>query len=113
MSAKRETFDGDVEQLPEGFLRCRDVGHRWKLASNWKRNTGSFGFVRVLRCTSCKQERRDIAGASGKVISQPRRYPPGYLRSTQSEPLAKADYRVESLRRAGVDLDAADLEDEA
>lgn len=103
------TTDPEVEALPNRFLRCREVAHTWKVVSNWSRNTGSFGFVRVLRCTSCKCERRDIVDTHGQLISQPRKYPDGYLRRTKvvGERLTKTNYREESLRRAGV------LEEEA
>lgn len=64
--------------LPESFLTCRDIGHRWR---KWaaKQATDFPGYIRELRCTRCKTKRRQELNANFHILSSTYQHAEGYL----------------------------------
>lgn len=66
--------------LPERFLICRDVNHRWGAYQAWKEGTArNAGYTRVLKCGGCRTLRVDTLDSQGYKISTKYEYPEGYL----------------------------------
>lgn len=69
-----------AEALPEKFLICRDINHRWSGYRAYREGKGrNAGFTRVLRCTACRTEREDTLDSRGYKVGTKYHYPDGYL----------------------------------
>lgn len=58
-------------------LWCRDVQHSWTPHTAYWEN---MRIVRVLVCSRCSCEKRQILDREGYIIKSQMRYPDGYLR---------------------------------
>lgn len=88
----------DIDQYDDRHLLCREVAHAWE-PGGFDRRPGKAGVARILVCNRCGAERHDIYNALGGVMDQRYNYPLGYR--VPGGGLAKADFRRESMRRAG------------
>lgn len=69
-----------AEALPERFLICRDINHRWGGYRAYREGKGrNAGFTRILRCGLCRTEREDTLDSRGYKIGTKYHYPEGYL----------------------------------
>lgn len=67
-----------VEQLPDTFLLCRDLGHHW--ADYQARFVKSDNvYERVLSCSRCATQRIQTLSVSGHVLGGHYTYTRGYL----------------------------------
>lgn len=93
-SQAEQLVAGDLSQLPDRFLNCRDLRHDWKVESNYH----DAGFTvegagvkqaveRVILCKTCGTRRTDVSVVVERANSVPRmeklstqyKYPKGYL----------------------------------
>lgn len=82
-----------ADSIPEQFLWCRDVGHRWDpYDASLTRNkvTRRREIHRQLLCEHCSTLRTDALAANGDVLRRSYSYPDGYL-LTQQHSLTPAD----------------------
>lgn len=63
--------------LPERFLYCREMGHRWQPLSAGHYQDG--GFERVLKCSRCRCKRFQTIDSRGIIIKSHYEHPAGYL----------------------------------
>lgn len=63
--------------LPEDFLLCREMGHRWLPYQASQNNDGSFH--RALRCPRCKTRKEQEISRRGVIESTTYKHPEGYL----------------------------------
>jgi len=68
---------GFAAGLPEKFLYCREMGHRWQPYSAGVFKSG--GYERVLRCTRCRCKRFQIIDGRGLIVKSHYEHPEGYL----------------------------------
>lgn len=84
--------------MSDSFLRCRDIGHQWRMY--FQKKAGK-GFERRLYCPSCKTARFVVINGYGEVVSNHYRYDTGYqlkgLGRVQGR--AKSVLRLESISR--------------
>lgn len=97
-----------VKKLPQEYLACRDIGHRWdELDEDEIKEKGlkaPFGWLRVFVCINCSAERVDVIDTLGEIAHRRYIYPQGYM-LVQHTP-AKAPFRIELARRRGIRLSA-------
>jgi hypothetical protein len=73
----KEEFASWTGTLPERFVRCRDLGHRWRTTTvEWVENDRLYH--RNLRCSECGTVRVQNFGYDGAVLSNSYIYPEGY-----------------------------------
>lgn len=66
-----------ASDLPEEFLRCRELGHNWSPHTATKYRNA---FVRTLRCPRCKTRKRQQLDSRGMIVGSPVYiHPEGYL----------------------------------
>lgn len=87
--------DTTIQDYDDVYLECRSLAHTW-------RHIGFFrdsGYVsRLAECTRCHMRRIQTMNLQGGYVSSPRyEAPEGY----RMEFLERAEYRKETLRRAG------------
>lgn len=82
-----------AQSLSDSHLRCRDLGHDWRLY--YQRREGAV-IVRKLYCPSCKTNRKCKINRYGEVVSNSYDYDDGYL----IEGLGRVQGRSKSLLRA-------------
>jgi hypothetical protein len=70
--------------LPQRYLRCRELGHVWR-PHTVSREPGGAGFFRRLRCAECRTEREQLLDSGGHVIRNGYHYSDGYLADTHVE----------------------------
>ena len=108
---------GDLSQLSERFLTCRDLRHSWHVESNFhdagfeiEGNNVTQAVERIIVCRNCGTRRTDISAVVQKPHSVPRiekvsttyKYPKGYLMSRGQIPRdigVSQLVRYETLRR--------------
>lgn len=90
----------DPTLMPDEFVRCRTVGHRWDDFVPVGMRRPSFGWRLSLVCTSCRTERHDLVNVRGDVLQREYRYPDDYQVRGGAPP--RADYRQELARRGSV-----------
>lgn len=97
MSVPAEDF---AANLPERFLRCRELGHIWRP------HTASFDraeqvYDRVLRCSSCRTERHQTLNTHGHVLHNRYSYPEHYLagHGVQRGTYSRDVFRLEAIVR--------------
>lgn len=93
-SQAEQLVAGDLSQLPDKYLNCRDLRHDWKVESNYH----DAGFTvegagvtqaveRIILCKTCGTRRTDVSVVVERANSVPRmeklstayKYPKGYL----------------------------------
>lgn len=92
-----------ANEIPERFLWCRDVGHRWDAhdAILTQNNvTRRREIHRKLRCEHCTATRIDALSTNGEVLRRWYVYPHGYLLNQQGN-LTSADRAM--IRRINTD----------
>lgn len=94
-----------VEDLPDEFIECRDLGHSWRTVSKG-RAKGGIEIIRFSACRSCKSLRKDrFHRFRGIVTSRSYQYSAGYLLAGGGVGRGRAAFRAEMVRR----LDESDL----
>lgn len=72
---------GEVEdfahELPEEFLACREMGHRWLPRTASQNNDGTFH--REMRCPRCKTRKQQEISQRGEILATQYKHPEGYL----------------------------------
>lgn len=64
-------------ELPEEFLLCREMGHRWLPYQAALNDDGTYH--RALRCPRCKTRKEQDISGRGVVLSTQYQHPEGYL----------------------------------
>jgi hypothetical protein len=90
-------LDEWVQDLPERYLLCRDIGHNWRPLT--ARITDAHTYTRTMRCTRCHTERHQDLSIYGAILSSGYTYPDGYLAPPNSG-------RMTSDRRDGLRLES-------
>lgn len=87
-------------ELPEEFLQCREMGHRW-LPFQATENPDS-SFERVLRCPRCKTRKEQQISSRGVILSTQYKHPEGYLHAGLGRIAGdgRGLLRLESIRRS-------------
>lgn len=63
--------------LPDEYLLCREIGHVWQpYTATWVGKLRRF--ERVLRCTRCRTDRKQLLDSRGHITSSSYDYPDGY-----------------------------------
>lgn len=86
-------------ELPEEFLLCREMGHRWlpyQAAVNADQT-----YHRALRCPRCKTRKEQEISARGVILSTQYRHPEGYLHAGMGRIAGdgRGLLRLESIKR--------------
>lgn len=89
-----ETFAGGMSAKQ---LHCRELGHVWR--PNTVETVPGGGYVRSLRCTSCRTVREQVLDASATPLSNRYRYPDGYLAGNVEPGLTRSVFRLEAIMR--------------
>jgi hypothetical protein len=72
-----EEFQAWAATLQEKFIRCRDLGHRWRtLTVEWVEEDRMYH--RNLRCSECTTLRTQLFGYDGVNLANNYAYPEGY-----------------------------------
>lgn len=89
-----------VESLPDNFLQCREMRHRWvPWSASWSATEGCYR--RVLHCDRCETDRISVLDEHGAVLFSHYDYADGYLVSGYGRVPGSADaYRLASVIRA-------------
>lgn len=95
-----ETFAG---RLNGKQLHCRELGHVWR--PNTVGSVPGGGYVRSLRCTSCRTEREQVLDGSGTVLKNRYVYPEGYLAAHVEPGLRRDVFRLEAVLRELGEID--------
>lgn len=94
-----------ASSLSDNYLRCRDIGHQWRLY--YQKKHGS-NIVRQMYCPSCKTNRKTKINRYGEVVSNSYDYTDGYLIQGlgRLQGRTKSMLRVEAINRAPeIDID--------
>jgi hypothetical protein len=91
-----ESFVADV---PDRFLRCRELGHMWKpLTVTW--DSAARAYDRRLRCPSCRTVRIQVLTDRGHVVSNRYQHADGYLaKGVEVGTLHRDMFRLEAVVR--------------
>lgn len=89
------------EGLPDRYLLCRDMGHRWQpFSARWDEKERAYS--RVLRCSRCKTDRTQLLAMNGLILSGHYEYPDGYTAPAGTgriDQMARGALRLESTLR--------------
>ena len=105
---QRKELSAQLREMPDEFIRCRDIRHSWAVVESYREVTdpalGKNVFSRILMCESCGAVRRDIyrhTRQEGMVkINAYYRTPPGYAFKNLSDVPGKSNHaRAEGFRR--------------
>ena len=67
-----------IDDIPDEFLLCRDLGHAW--APHDVKISRKFGEIhRILQCRSCPTQRTQILDMDGYAKRSRYEYPEGYV----------------------------------
>lgn len=93
-----ETF---AHSLSERHLACRTDQHVWRPSTVEVVREGRSlgGYVRVMRCSQCRTERRQTIDTSGTVLANRYVYPDGYLAANVNTGVSKSAFRLEWVNR--------------
>lgn len=76
--ASRSEIEEVLEAMPESFIECRDLQHRWRpYTASWDGSTRVFD--RQLRCSRCRTLKVQVLSETGAVLSSHYEYPKNYL----------------------------------
>ena len=78
-------------------LHCRELGHVWRPST--VESVPGGGYVRTLRCSSCRTEREQVLDSSAVPLSNRYRYPDGYLAADVEPGLTRSVFRLEAVLR--------------
>ncbi len=86
--------------LPDEYVRCRGLGHRWDDFAPIDMRAPLFGHRLSYRCDRCLTERHDlIARHSGDLLQREYRYPKDYAVSKDERPdAAELRARIADIR---------------
>ena len=95
-----------VEELPDTFLQCREMGHNWRPFTASRYRDG--GFLRVLRCSRCYCKKEQDLSSTGMILSTQYKHPEGYLIHGVGQLVGeeRGTLRLESVTRIIRDIDA-------
>lgn len=108
MSKRVESEHGEpipVETFAHGLsakhLACRTDQHVWRPSSVEVVREGRSlgGYVRVMRCASCRTERRQVIDTRGDVLSNRYVYADGYLAANVEPGVRRSSFRLEWVQR--------------
>lgn len=104
--ANNDEIASFAEELPDEFLLCREMGHRWLPHDAEEHRDGSF--TRVLRCPRCKTRKVQDISARGVIERTQYRHPEGYLHEGMGRIAGdgRGVLRLASIRRTITTLDA-------
>jgi hypothetical protein len=99
-----------LQQIPDGFLRCKVLGHDWDDVSGTAvARTNKLGFIhgrrKSFRCSSCTTVKHEVWSlGKGEMIERDYLYPDGYLRMLEGESdlTPRQEARLEMLAREKV-----------
>lgn len=93
-----------ADELPDEMLHCRELGHSWSsyTASYDKK---SRCYTRILICTTCDTERRQVLDSRGEVVKNSYTYVEGYLakgvvNDEGNARVPRAVFRITALQRS-------------
>lgn len=78
-------------------LQCRELGHTWR-----PRDVSGVvggGYLRIMRCTACRTERRQTLDSVGAVLANTYVYAEGYLADNVEPGFSRDVFRLESISR--------------
>lgn len=80
------------------FLHCRELGHTWR---PWTiESVKGGGYVRQLRCGSCKTVRQQTLDSRGHVVTNSYKYAEGYTaHHLQRGTYSRDVFRLEAITR--------------
>lgn len=95
-----------AQDLPEEFLLCREMGHRWLPHDAEQHDDDSF--TRVLRCPRCKTRKVQDISARGAIVRTQYRHPDGYLHEGMGRIVGdgRGVLRLESIKRTITKVEA-------
>lgn len=98
MSKDVVTLETFAAGLSNRYLKCRELGHIWQPFTVSREGTG---FLRRLRCSSCKTIREQLLDSRGHVIRNGYKYADGYLAKDHVERgnYSRDVFRLESVIR--------------
>lgn len=85
-----------IHDVPDDYLKCAALGHRWDTFAPLKRNA-AWGTLVSLRCDRCGMERFDTIDSIGALSVRSYERPPGY--SPKDWMADRADMRKELMNR--------------
>lgn len=93
-----ETF---AHGLSEKHLACRTDQHVWRPSAVEVVREGRSlgGYVRIMRCSQCRTERRQVIDTHGDVLSNRYVYPDGYLAANVERGVRRSAFRLEWVTR--------------
>lgn len=69
-----------VEDIPDEFLLCRDLGHAWA-PYDVRVSRKAQEIHRILQCRTCPTQRTQILSLDGEIRRSKYDYPEGYVLS--------------------------------
>ena len=112
--AETVTVESFAHNLSGKHLACRTDQHVWRPSSvevvRQGRSLG--GYVRVMRCSQCRTERRQTIDTQGVVLANRYAYSDGYLAARVERGVSKAVFRLEWLNRWVESHDVLEVTDE-
>ncbi len=78
MSNKDGNRPPSIDDIPDDYLLCRDLGHAWA-PHDVKVSRKAGEIHRVLKCRNCPTERTQILSTSGFIVRSRYEYPEGYV----------------------------------
>jgi hypothetical protein len=86
-------------ELPEEFLLCREMGHRWLPYQAALNNDGTYH--RALRCPRCKTKKVQEISSRGAILATHYKHPEGYLHEGMGRIAGdgRGVLRLEAIRR--------------
>jgi hypothetical protein len=89
----------NLEDLPDKYLECRDMGHSWRTVSKGV-SRGGIEIIRFNVCRSCKSLRKDrFHRFRGVTTARSYQYSDGYLLTQGAAPRGRAAFRAEMVNR--------------
>ena len=76
--ASRSDVEAIAQDMPDGFLQCRSLGHTWR-PSHAELDRKARAYAVELRCGRCRTLRLQAVSLTGEVLSSRYEYPAGYV----------------------------------
>jgi hypothetical protein len=94
-----DAFPEKVAEYNDTYLHCRDMGHHWQSSTAHRTDNGCI--LRILTCTTCGTNRRQLITGDGYLTSTHYTYKTGYLIPGTGRLTAdhRATLRLESITR--------------
>lgn len=75
--ASRNKVATFAQSLPDEYLLCREIGHIWQpYSAAWVAKLRRY--ERILRCSRCLTDRKQLLDPRGHIVSSSYDYPDGY-----------------------------------